>query len=107
MIIRARTFKGWLTSQFYRGELRDIADYGADTGYPKLTWTSDCVKLFDKFGDEIWDLAYKEAQKFGCRSVPELISQFRRADMADSLDGFKNLMVWFAAETYARELTDA
>jgi len=38
--------------------------------------------------------------------VPAFIATFRRNDMSDSLDTFKNLMVWYAAERIANQLTN-
>jgi hypothetical protein len=100
------TFRQWLKDNLDAGQLRDLANHGADAGWPGLIYTSDTVKLFDQFGDEIWELAVEQAEQLGEGNVATMIGGFRRADMLDSLDTFKNLMVWFAAEEYARQLTD-
>lgn len=100
---RAKSFRDWMRRNFTRDELADIARHGADAGWAGLTYTSDTVKLFDAYGDEIWDMAYEDAQDFGAENVLEFIAGFRRADMADTLSGFKNLMVWYAAERVAQE----
>jgi len=51
-IIRAKTFKAWLQSNLDKGQRTDLANHGADAGWPGLTYTSDIVKLFDKFAEE-------------------------------------------------------
>lgn len=103
---RNKSFRAWMKGNFNKGELRDIANHGADAGWGGLTYTKDTVELFDAYGDEIWDMAYETAQDMGEPNVLTMAGKFNRADMADNLDGFKNLMVWFAAEQIAREETD-
>jgi hypothetical protein len=96
------TFKQWFKDEMWEYAY-DIAHHGADAGYPHITYTSDCVKLFDTYGDEIWEMAVEEAESLGCKNVCEMIATFGRADMLGSLDQFKNLMVWYACETIARD----
>jgi hypothetical protein len=38
-------------------------------------------------------------------NVADMSAGFRRADMLDDIATFKNLMVWFACETNARQIT--
>lgn len=102
MIIRAKDFRSWFNANL-RSSAKDIASHGADCGYPNISYTSDTVKIFDRFGAEIWDMAVEDASEMGCNNVCELISGFSRADMLDDLDRFKNLMVWYACEKVARE----
>lgn len=102
MIIRAKNFRAWFNANL-RDCARDIAIHGADCGFPGITYTSDTVKLFDRFGEEIWNMAVENADEFGCKNVSEFIAGFRRADMLSDLNTFKNLMVWFACEALARE----
>lgn len=103
MIIRAKNFRRWFKANL-REYAQDIANHGADAGYPHITYTSDTVKVFDKFAGEIWDLAVQEASSMGCKNACEMIAGFTRSDMIDEIDRFKNLMVWFACETIAREI---
>lgn len=103
MIIRAKTFRAWFKANLSQ-QSRDIASHGADAGWPGITYTSDTVQLFDKFGAEIWEMAVQDAEDMGCKNVADMISGFQRADMLDTLDTFKNLMVWYASEKSAREL---
>lgn len=101
---RHKTFRAWMLATLSKGELEDLASNGADTGWPGLTYTSDTVELFDAYGDEIWEMAVEAAEQYGMKNVAEFIAGFSRADMMGSLDTFKNLMVWFAAEEIAREV---
>ena len=103
--IRCATFKRFLEVNL-KNYLEDIANHGADAGYPWLTYTRDTVALWDKYKDEIWELANNESESMGCTNVAEMIAGFHRADMLTSYDTFANLMVWFAAETYARQAID-
>jgi hypothetical protein len=102
-VSRTTTFKTWFNKNL-KDSARDIANHGADAGYPHITYTSDCAKLFDKFGDEIWNMAVEDADDMGCKNVAEMISGFVRSDMLGDLNQFKNLMVWYACEKLAREL---
>lgn len=102
MIIRAKNFRAWFDANLQE-HARDIASHGADCGFPCITYTSDTVKIFDRFGDEIWNMAVEEAESLGSTNVAEMIAGFARGDMLETLDTFKNLMVWFACETIARE----
>lgn len=103
MIIRSKTFREWFKANLTE-QSRDIASHSADAGWPGITYTSDTVKLFDKFGDEIWEMAVQDAEELGCKNVAEMISGFSRSDMLATLDTFKNLMVWYASEKIAREM---
>lgn len=96
------TFRDWFAANL--GEYRnDIAAHGADAGYPHISYTADCVALYDRFCDEIWEMAVKEAEEYGAANVCEFMAGFNRADMMTTLDQFKNLLVWFACETVASE----
>lgn len=101
--IRAKDFRSWFKANL-RDYARDIAGHGADAGYPWLTYTSDTVRLFDKFGDELWGWLAEDAEEFGHKNAAEFLGSFRRADMLGSLDQTKNLVVWYAAEKVAREI---
>jgi hypothetical protein len=105
MIIRSKSFENWFKANLHE-YARDIALHGADAGYPKITYTSHTVKIFDKFASEIWDMAVEDAEDMGCKNVAAMIAEFNRSDMLSSVDSFKNLMVWFACEKLARQLTD-
>ena len=70
---------------------------GADTGWPGFTYTTDCVEFYRHNERAIWELLEETADQMGMRPL-ELVASFGRADMATSLDGFANLLAWFALE---------
>jgi hypothetical protein len=100
-----KDFRAWFKAKL-ADSAQDIAGHGADAGYPYITYTSDTVVIFDKFADEIWTMAVDDAEEMGNKNVAEMIGGFGRADMLGDFDQFKNLMVWYACEKVARELTD-
>jgi hypothetical protein len=100
------TFREWFKQNLAEDYGRDIANHGADAGYPHITNTADTVELFDQYGEEIWEMAVEEAESMGCKNVAEMIAGFKRADRIGSLATFKNLMVWYAVERLAREGED-
>ncbi len=85
----------------------DIANHGADGGYPHITYNSDCVEIFDKHGDEIWDMAVDMSDDMGYKNVAEMLSGFGRADMFQTLDTFKTIMVWFVCEELSRQVEES
>ena len=96
-------FQEWFNANLAESAY-DIANHGADCGFPHITYTSDCVKLFDQFQDEIWEMAVSMAEDMGCRNVMEMVAGFKRSDMLETPDTFKNLMVWFACEELANSI---
>jgi hypothetical protein len=100
-----KEFKEWFEENL-SNYAEDIAEYGADYGFPNITYTHDCIKLWEKYGTSIWEYAVEQAEQLGHKNVVEMISQFNRADMMQSLDKFYNLMIWYACEEIAREITD-
>jgi hypothetical protein len=103
--IRATTFRAWFSANL-KSYARDIAAHGADCGFPCITYTSDTICIFDRFADEIWDMAVEDAQDLGDANVCAMIANFRRSDMIESYGAFRNLLVWYACEKLARELDD-
>jgi hypothetical protein len=105
MIIRSKSFKDWFLANL-RTYAQDIAEYGADGGFPCLTYTDDTVKIFDKFASEIWKMAVEDSQNIGYNNIAAMIAEFGRSDMLATIDSFKSLMVWYACEKLARQLTN-
>ena len=86
---------------------RDIAQYGADSGFPYITYTADCVDLYNQFEGEIWEMLTQDAEDCGHANAIEMVSTFGRLDMLETPDTFKNLLLWYACERRAREVSDA
>lgn len=100
------TLKEWFTENLSE-YAEDIANHGADSGFPHMTYTNECAELFDQFAAEIWEMAVDDAESMGHKNVMEMVAGFGRADMLYSYDGFKNLMWWYACEAMARNLVDS
>lgn len=102
---RCKDFRAWFKRNLsdYAG---DIARHGADAGYPHITYNTDAAKVFDAYADEIWAMAVEDASDMGHSNVAEMIAAFGRSDMADDWLTFRVLMVWYACEKVARELSD-
>jgi hypothetical protein len=47
----------------------------------------------------------RRAEDLGYNNVASMIAEFGRSDMLDTFDSFKNLMVWYACEKLAQQLT--
>jgi hypothetical protein len=103
--IRATTLRAWFNANL-KEYARDIAAHGADCGFPCITYTSDTACIFDRFEDEIWDMAVDDARELGYANVCAMIASFKRSDMIETYDSFRNLMVWYACEKLAGELAD-
>jgi hypothetical protein len=86
--------------------IRDAGRYGADSGFAGFTYTNDGARFYRDNADTIWALAADTADDLGAGSVPELVGQFARADMADTAAGFSCLLAWFALEETGRYLDD-
>ncbi len=63
----------------------------------QFTYTVDCVRFYRTNERAIWQLLETTADDFGMKPL-ELVASFRRADMAATVDGFANLLAWFALE---------
>lgn len=100
------SFKDWLTETLDAGQIEDLAGHGADTGWPCLTYTSDCVELFERYEPEIREALNEDAEAFGYDSPEAFLATFNRSDMLWSEDGRKNLLVWFMAERVSREIVE-
>lgn len=103
MIIRAKTLKQWVKSNL-SDYIYDIYTHGCDAGFPGITYYRDTMKLYNKFSDEIWELACNEADEMGASNVYEFLAGFNPDYMPTDFTTHANQMVWFAVETYAREL---
>lgn len=103
------TFAEELREQF--GEdadstLRDIAEHGADAGYPGITYYTDTMAMYHRHEDEIWDALYEDADNMGEPNPLALIAKFGGAEHVHSDAQFANLLCWYMAERVAREFAE-
>ena len=98
-------FESWFKENL--GEYAsDIANHGADAGFPHITYTNETVDIYDKHESEIYDMLNDDADDMGYENVESMVSQFGRADMLAWPEGRKNLLVWYACERVALSLQD-
>ncbi len=88
------------------GVIEEVANHGADAGWGGFTYTTDCVEFFDAHEEIIMEMVSDAAEDFGSPNVLSFVASFNRADMADSIDGYKNLLAWYALEEVCRQLVD-
>jgi len=99
------SFKKWLLKNFEHNELVDIANYGAQNGFHGLIYYSETTKLYRQYKENIWDMLYEDADSQGL-TVTELIDSFNGSKNVNNEDQFENLLVWYAAEKVAWEVTE-
>lgn len=102
----ADSFREWLQTNLGPQQLEELARHGADAGFPGLTYTSDCVDLYDRFEDEIRAALEEDAEALGYDCPEAFVATFNRSDMLWSEDGRRTLLVWYMAERTAREVTE-
>ena len=94
-----QTYKQWLKDTYDREELNDMAAMGCQGGFGGMIYYSETCDLYDKHAEELHDLVYNYEQDTG--EMPQYI-----VEQLGCMTGFKNAMVWFAAEYYAHEMTN-
>lgn len=86
--------------------IRDAGTHGADAGFGGFTYTSDAAEFTDTNAALIDELLQLDADDFGYDDVSKFVATFNRADMSDTLDGYKCLLAWYALEAVGRHLND-
>ena len=99
-------FRAWLTETLDAEQIEDLAGHGADAGWPGMTYTSDCVELFERFEGEIREALNEDAEAYGYDTPEAFVATFSRSDMLWTEDGRKTLLAWYMAERTAHEITD-
>lgn len=92
------TFEEWLHEQLDEEQRRELAEHGADAGWPGLIYTSECVEVHDQYEEELWDWLHEDAEEMGADNVAAFMGAFRRSDMLNDPHQMKNLVVWYGAE---------
>jgi hypothetical protein len=86
--------------------LRDLAEHGADAGWPGLTYYTDTSALYRAHADEIWDALYEDAQDMGEPHPLALVATLGGAENVANDYQLENLLVWYMAERVARDFAD-
>ena len=101
-----KTFKEWMLNQFTHNELADLCRCGAQGGFSGLIYYHETTALYERYHRDIWHMLNQDAEDYGFRSPHELIATFRGMEDVYSDEQYKNLLVWYAAERIAREVTE-
>ena len=96
-------FRDWMKENFEEQELYDMASHGVEGGFSGLIYYSDTVKLFEEHKDEIFNQLAEDTENMGYKSIYELLATFNKDHMPWNYDQFANQLVWYMAETVARE----
>ena len=96
------TFNEWFETNL-ADYADDIANHGADAGFPHITYYSDTEKLYAEFEQEIYDALAYDAESMGYENVDAMTSQFVRSDMLDDPVSRRCLLVWYMCERTAQE----
>lgn len=99
------TFRQWMRENFDDDELCDMVEHGCSGGFSGLVYYTDTQALYNQFSAEIWEMLCDDAQNMGMEPL-ELIASFNGAKNVYLDMHFENLLVWYAAETIARQLTE-
>jgi hypothetical protein len=86
--------------------IRDAGNHGADAGFGGFTYTTDAAEFTDANEQLLDALLQEDAEQFGHKNVAEFVGTFGRADMTDTLDGYKCLIAWYALEAAGHWLND-
>ena len=100
------SFKDWMTNHFSNKELADIANFGCASGFHGLIYYSETTTLYQQYKDDIWELVTDATELYGYKSSMEFLASLH-GSLIDDADQFENLLVWFAAEQIAWQITDA
>ena len=85
-------------------DLLNAARHGADAGWSGFIYNGEAAEFFDRHADLVWEVLCNLADDLGEPNPIALIASFGRIDMADSYQGFKVLLAWFALEEAGRHL---
>lgn len=87
-------------------EIAQAGEYGADTGWPGFTYTSDGAEFVRVNRETIWAMLNDDADDFGYADPCTFVGTFARADMTATPAGFDCLLAWYALEAVGRHITD-
>jgi rubrerythrin len=86
--------------------LRDLAEHGADAGFPGITYYRDTAAMYDAHAEEIWDALAEDADDMGLAHPLALVATFGGAANVHSQDQLANLLTWYMAERVAHAAQD-
>ncbi len=103
--LKPPSFKDWMQENFEPHELSDILRHGVQNGFHGLIYYHETSELYEKYHEDIWNMINDDAESMDVLPLA-LISSFNGcANVCDDRT-LKNLLVWYAAEKAAYELTE-
>ena len=97
----SNTFKQWMSEQYEAEELKDIANNGCANVAPGgMIYYTETAAIYDQYAEELHRAYGDYVSEIG-EPVAYVVENMGEVSM------FKNALVWFVAELYAQELTNA
>jgi hypothetical protein len=100
------TFKDWFEEHLLDKAV-DIAENGANKGYPYISYISNTVELFDSYSEDIWNLILQAYLQQDYQNVARMIGDYAGSGMLVTLPLFKHSVVLLACEIVAREIIES
>ena len=85
--------------------INDLAKFGANGGFPYLTYNYETSEFYNKFESDIFSLLYDLSRENGF-SIPMIIANLKGAESVVSETDFKNCLVWWAVGHVAKKIID-
>ena len=98
------TFEDWMYYTMELETILELADHGADAGWPGLCYYNETSALYERYEKEIWEALHEDCED-GCPMA--LIASFNGAKNVGSDAGFRNLLVYYMAERTAHAIADS
>ncbi len=95
------SLRNYVFRSFDAEKLKFIAEEGFNAGINEGNYDEDTVSLFDSFTTEIWDHIYLGSQKHQMTVAQYLDYISYSEHEIETIQGFKNLVVWHAIERIA------
>ena len=101
-----QTFSQWMAQNYDADELREIAEHGCSDGVTGMTYYTETTSLYDRFGEELWEMLSDDADDFGYPTALSFLASLNGAENVSTPAQAANLIVWYAAERVAQNMTD-
>lgn len=96
--------------ELYENDLdtfKNITQSGCVNGCaPGLIYYHETIAFYDKFKDEIWEIAYDFYKDCEASNLLECLGSLHGAKQVYGEDQFKNFMCWFAVDWVSREIVE-
>lgn len=98
------TFEDWMYYTMELETILELADHGADAGWPGLCYYNETSALYERYEKEIWEALHEDCED-GCPMA--LMASWHGAKAVGSDAGFRNLLVYYMAERTAHAIADS